>query len=151
MIRALLRLALVVVIVAAAVAFFLGYRVAGGRIVAPAPVAGTSGHTDRETGRTDRVIDTERARERGSEIGEKAAEAGNRASEALSDAGLTTKIKSKMALDDTVKAMDIHVSTTDGNVTLSGRVHSEQEHRRALALARETRGVKSVVDRLEIR
>ncbi len=148
MFRALLRLVLVIVIVAAAAAFLLGYRYAGGRIVPPAPVAGTSGRTpDRDRG----GIDTERARERGAEIGEKAAEAGNRASEVLSDAALTTKIKSKMALDDTVSATDIHVSTTDGNVTLSGRVHSEKEHQRAVALARETRGVKSVNDRLEIR
>jgi hyperosmotically inducible protein len=133
------------------VAFFLGYRIAGGRVTAPAPVAGTSGHTDRDARPERGGIDTERARERGAEIGQKAAEAGNRASEVLSDAALTTKIKSKMALDDTVKALDVHVSTTDGNVTLSGRVHSEQERHRVVALARETRGVKSVNDRLEIR
>jgi osmotically-inducible protein OsmY len=66
----------------------------------------------------------------------------------VSDASLTAKIKSKMALDDTVKALDINVTTRNGEVTLSGRVGSEQERTRALALARETGGVRSVRDRL---
>jgi osmotically-inducible protein OsmY len=35
-------------------------------------------------------------------------------------------------------------------VTLSGRVRSEEERQRAVALARETEGVKNVTDRLVI-
>lgn len=147
MLRALFKLIIVVVIVVAAIAFFTGYRFAGGRVVGPntgTPAVGT-------TGRTGDAIDTSRARERGAQAGEKIAAAGNRAAEALSDATLTTKIKSKMALDDTVKALDIDVTTRDGNVTLTGYVHSERERERAVALARETAGVKSVTDRLSVR
>lgn len=145
MLRALLRLIIVVVIVAAAIAFFTGYRFAGGHVRGPAtPAVGTSG-------RSQGAIDTGRARERGAEVGEKVAEAGNRAAEVLSDAALTTKIKSKMALDDTVKALDIHVTTKDGDVTLSGYVHSQKERERALALARETNGVRRVTDQLKVR
>jgi hyperosmotically inducible protein len=77
------------------------------------------------------------------------AEAGNRAAEVLSDATLTTKIKSKMALDDTVKALDINVTSKGGDVTLSGYVHSERGRKRALALARETNGRHN--DRLQVR
>lgn len=143
MLRTLLRLVVIVVIVVAALAFFSGYRIAGGRVTGPAesPAVGTSG----------RAIDAEKARERGAAAGEKVAEAGNRAAEVLSDAALTTKIKSKMALDDTVKALDINVTTDNGDVTLSGYVHSVRERDRAVALARETSGVRRVTDRLQIR
>jgi hypothetical protein len=146
MFRALFRLIIVVVIVVAAIAFFTGYRFGGGRVTGPtdSPAVGT-------TGRTPGAIDTTRARERGAQAGEKIANAGNRAAEVLSDATLTTKIKSKMALDDTVKALDIDVTTRDGNVTLMGYVHSERERERAVSLARETEGVKAVVDRLRVR
>lgn len=147
MLRALLRLIIVVVIVVAAIAFFTGYRFADGRIQGPSTGTPAVGTTGRSPGG---AIDTTRARERGAEVGEKVAQVGNRAAEVLSDAALTTKIKSKMALDDTVKALDIHVTTKDGDVTLSGNVHSERERQRALALARETSGVKRVVDQLEL-
>lgn len=65
------------------------------------------------------------------------------------DAGtLTAKIKSKMALDDLVKARTINVDTTGSVVTLTGTVESNQERERAVRLARETAGVTSVVDKL---
>jgi osmotically-inducible protein OsmY len=56
-----------------------------------------------------------------------------------------------MALDDSVKARWIDVSTSGTTVTLSGVVGSKAEHERAMALARETQGVDRVVDRLQIR
>jgi hyperosmotically inducible protein len=55
-----------------------------------------------------------------------------------------------MALDDSVRARTIDVSTTDGVVTLAGTVRSAAEHDRAVRLARETNGVKQVVDRLNV-
>src|ERR1700681_3047625 len=58
------------------------------------------------------VIDTEKARERGAELGQKAAAAAARVQETVTEAALTTKIKAKMALDDSVKARAIDVSTT---------------------------------------
>ena len=142
MFRALFKLVLIVVILVAIGAFALGYwsfdrfrqAAAGER-----PVA-TSGH-----------VDTEKARQTGAEIGEKTAVAADRAKEALEDGALTAKIKSKMALDDTVKARDINVSTSNGTVTLTGHVASASEHDRAVQLARETAGVKSVHDQITVR
>jgi osmotically-inducible protein OsmY len=55
-----------------------------------------------------------------------------------------------MALDDSVRSRAIDVSTDGSTVTLSGTVGSATEHRRAIALARETDGVSTVVDRLTI-
>jgi hyperosmotically inducible protein len=141
MIRGLLKLVLLVVILAAAAAFFLGYR-----------IADTDGDTDIVAAEpASPSIDTQKARETGARIGETVATGATQAQEALNDGALTTKIKSKMALDDTVKALSIDVDTDDGVVTLSGTVNSQAEKTKALQLAKETAGVTSVVDRLVIR
>ena len=73
---------------------------------------------------------------------------GSEATGFLSDTALTTKIKSKMSLDDHVEARNVHVSTTNGVITLTGTVRSSAERTRAVALARDTKGVKSVVDQM---
>ncbi|MGH9312781.1 MAG: BON domain-containing protein [Vicinamibacterales bacterium] len=143
MIGSFIRLMFVIVVIAAAVAFFLGYRWGNGGIVRPAsdPV-GTVGR--------DVPLDTSKAREAGAAIGEKVATAANAAGDLLEDGQLTAKIKSKMTLDDLVQARTIDVDTRDGVVTVSGRVRTEAERQRALQLARETVGVKTVIDRLVV-
>ena len=99
-------------------------------------------------------VDAERTRERGAAITRKAAEttkvAAERTGEVLGEVALTAKIKSKMALDDSVKARTISVDTTGTVVTLAGTVESEQEHQRAVRLARETAGVTKVVDKIKV-
>ena len=67
------------------------------------------------------------------------------------NASLTAKIKSKMALDDHVSASSIGVTTKDGRVTLTGTVGSDDERRRAVDLARDTKGVSGVDDRIVVR
>jgi hyperosmotically inducible protein len=96
-------------------------------------------------------IDTEKARARGAQVGEKAAVAAQKVKENVSEAALTTKIKAKMALDDSVQARAIDVTTNGTTVTVSGTVRSAGERERAVALARETAGVTQVVDRLQVR
>lgn len=138
MFRALLRLVLIVVIVAAAAAFFFGYRLGDGGIERPVSARVPT-------------VDTEKARETGAAIGEKVATGAAKAEQALNESALTAKIKSKMALDDTVKALSIDVDTTGSMVTLTGFVHSEAERSKALQLARDTEGVTAVTDRLVIK
>jgi osmotically-inducible protein OsmY len=53
-----------------------------------------------------------------------------------------------MALDDSVRARSVDVSTTGPVVTVTGTVRSAAEHDRTIALARETAGVKRVVDHI---
>jgi hyperosmotically inducible periplasmic protein len=100
-------------------------------------------------------IDAGAARDQGKAMVDKtAATVGKAASnlEQAVDAGsLTLKIKSKMALDDMVKARTINVDTTGTVVTLTGAVESDQERERALRLARETAGVTNVVDKLTVK
>lgn len=137
MVRALLKTVLVIVILVGAAAFLLGWWSGGRTNPSQRPAVGTSGH-----------VDPSRAREVGARAGETTAEAANRAEAALADGALTAKIKSKMALDDLVQARSIDVTTKDGIVTLSGTVRSARERERAVQLAKETAGVKDVVDKL---
>jgi hyperosmotically inducible protein len=135
MIRALFKLLLLVIVLVAVAGFFLGWwsnevTIPDGGAVATAGRAGA-----------------ERAREVGSEISDKTAAAAKQAKEAIGDGALTAKIKAKMALDDTVKALNLDVDTVNGVVTVSGRVRSKAERDRALALSRETDGVRQVIDR----
>jgi osmotically-inducible protein OsmY len=141
MFRALLRLVVVLVILVGAGAFFLGWWGSGRvrPVDRPADTIGTAGR-----------IDTDKAKAVGAEVGAKTAEAANRAGEVFSDGALTAKIKSKMALDDLVKARSIDVTTTNKVVTLNGTVSSAAEHDRALQLAKETTGVAQVVDKLSV-
>ena len=153
MVRALLRAVLVVIVVAAIAAFFLGYRFGDrDRATDADPVVGTTGpslHPNADTPDADRNV--QRARETGARIGETIAVGASRAEQVAEDAAITAKIKSKMALDDNVAALDIDVDTKGGVVTLHGTVGSADQHERAVRLARETEGVGSVVDQLVIR
>ena len=140
MIGAFVKLVLVVVILAVAAAFFLGYRLADNGVETPVSAIQTAP-----------TVNTEKARETGAKIGETVATGAARAEQALSEGALTAKIKSKMALDDTVKALSIDVDTKGTVVTLSGSVNSEAVRAKAVQLARETSGVTAVNDRLVIR
>lgn len=142
MFRALFKLMILVVLLVAAAGFFLGWWTT--RDVMP----------EREAVATAGRTTAERAKEVGAQIGQKTAEAAKEAShlakEALGDGALTAKIKAKMALDDRVKALNLNVDTSNQVVTVSGKVRSNDERERALALARETDGVRQVIDRLTI-
>lgn len=143
MFRALLRMILIVIVVVAIGAFFVGYQWGDRNPGADERPIGTTGQRD--------DVDTARARETGAKVGEKIAVGANAAERALEDAALTAKIKSKLALDDQIEALRIDVDTSGDVVTLSGTVRSDAERERAVRLARETEGVRRVIDRLVIR
>jgi len=133
---ALFRL-LLLILVLAGVAYYLGYR--------PDKLLSTNGPA------SGGVIDPQKARERGAELGEKGAIAAARLRDSVSEASITGKIKAKMALDDTIQARNVDVTTEGTTVIVSGTVRNAAERERVLALARETERVTSVVDRLQIR
>lgn len=66
------------------------------------------------------------------------------------DVALTAKVKGKIALDDTLDGTGINVDTEGAVVTLRGSVANTRQRQRALQLARETEGVRSVVDRIDV-
>src|SRR5712675_404150 len=83
---------------------------------------------------TSGAIQVETARERGAEVGAKVAVAAAKVKESAAEAALTSKIKAKMVLDDSIKARAIDVTTDGSTVTLSGVVRSVDEHDRAVRL-----------------
>jgi hypothetical protein len=66
------------------------------------------------------------------------------------DAGITTNVKTKLAADDTVKAYQVDVDTQNRVVTLSGNVETTAAKDRAIMIARETDGVRDVIDQIRV-
>ena len=62
----------------------------------------------------------------------------------ISDAVITTKIKTKIAKSETLNPLKISVSTKNGEVTLSGHAKNKQAFVDTLRIATSTQGVKSV-------
>jgi hypothetical protein len=133
------KLVLLVIVVVAMGAFLAG-RWSTNAKVPPDSLVGSSGS-----------VDTNKARDVGAKIGEATANAANQAEDEIVQGAVTAKIKSKMVLDDLVKARNIHVETNGTVVTLTGVVDSEAERKRAVELAKETQGVTSVIDHLRMR
>ena len=73
-----------------------------------------------------------------------------KAGDELSDAWITTKIQSKFVADHEINARDIKVSSHDGVVTLRGLIQNEPMRSLAVAVAKNTTGVKQVLDQLSV-
>ena len=69
---------------------------------------------------------------------------------AETDAGVTTKVKAQLAADEMVKAYRVDVDTREHVVTLSGEVETEAVKDQAVRIARNTEGVRDVVDDLRV-
>jgi osmotically-inducible protein OsmY len=69
----------------------------------------------------------------------------------VDDKTISTRVKTALISDKEVKAGNIDVETYKGVVALSGFVESKSEAERALTLARNVNGVKSVKDDMHIR
>lgn len=77
--------------------------------------------------------------------------AGDRVMSAMDDSLITTKVKSALLADSAVKATDILVQTDKGEVLLSGLVANRSQADRAMQIARNIEGVKSVNDKLTVK
>ena len=84
-------------------------------------------------------------------VRKKAEQAGTAIADATADARVTTKIKSKLAMDRDLSVMTISVNTTDGVVTLAGSVSSAEEIKKAMQLALEVDGAREVVSTLQVK
>jgi hyperosmotically inducible periplasmic protein len=65
-----------------------------------------------------------------------------------SDTTITTAVKNKLAADPTTSAAKIDVDTSNGVVTLSGKVPTAAEKSEAERIARNTQGVRQVVNNI---
>ena len=76
------------------------------------------------------------------------ANAGDRAAGAADDTALTAKVKAALVADPALKAMPIDVVSSGAVVTLTGTVESAVDKAKAVQVAENVAGVKSVVDNL---
>lgn len=67
-----------------------------------------------------------------------------KAEQSVSDTWITTKVKSTFLYSSNVSGNDINVTTSDGVVTLKGKLDSGAERALAVELAQNVKGVKSV-------
>jgi len=72
------------------------------------------------------------------------------AGEATDDRAIHTAVKSKLVAHGETRGWKINVDVFRSTVILNGYVRSEAERTVALALARDTRGVIKVDDKLEV-
>lgn len=68
----------------------------------------------------------------------------------VSDAALVTNVKTRLAADPDVGAINIDVDADGGTVTLSGVVRSERSRERALEIARNVDGVQRVNNEIRV-
>jgi hyperosmotically inducible protein len=96
----------------------------------------------------DRAAD--KAGQAATDVKESASGAAERTGEYMDDSAITAKIKWAILRDPDLKTLEISVATTDGVVSLTGVVDSQQSIDRAAALARDTPAVKSVENHLTV-
>jgi osmotically-inducible protein OsmY len=75
---------------------------------------------------------------------------GKSVGETIDDATITTQVKTALLNDPDVAGLKIDVDTFKGVVTLSGRVTSQAEEQKAIAIARRTGGVSDVKSTLQV-
>jgi hyperosmotically inducible protein len=64
----------------------------------------------------------------------------------ITDTWITTKVKAELATTDGVKSTDITVKTVDGKVILIGVLPTQAAVDKAVATARQVKGVKAIDD-----
>lgn len=67
-----------------------------------------------------------------------------------SDAAISTAVKGKLADDESVSASNIDVDTDNGVVYLKGKQDSQAAAQRAEQIARQTDGVRAVVNEIVV-
>ncbi|MGO9136290.1 MAG: BON domain-containing protein [Syntrophales bacterium] len=66
------------------------------------------------------------------------------------DAAITAEVKAQLYRIAALRNKIIEVSTTDGVVTLKGKVNHQQQHQWAAKTAKSVKGVKSVDNQIEV-
>ncbi|WDE12518.1 BON domain-containing protein [Thalassomonas haliotis] len=69
---------------------------------------------------------------------------------AVTDSKVETVVKTKLLLEPQVSGRNIEVEVSQGEVTLKGEVASDSARQLAVAIAKNTRDVESVIDKLKI-
>lgn len=78
------------------------------------------------------------------------ANTGEKSGAYIDDSWITSKVKSEMVADKTVKAHNISVTTNRGVVTLTGTAATWDESNKAAEIANSVKGVKSVENDIHV-
>lgn len=78
-------------------------------------------------------------------------ETGRTTGAAVDDSVITAKVKSALIADDDVKGLDINVRTRRGEVVLTGMADNQNQVERAVQIASNVEGVKTVSNRLSVK
>lgn len=70
--------------------------------------------------------------------------------DSVEDSAITAKLKAKILATKGLESLDIHVKTEQGVVTLSGKVKKADEIKLAEKIARDTKGIKEVINKLSV-
>ncbi|HEY2432055.1 MAG TPA: BON domain-containing protein [Vicinamibacterales bacterium] len=123
--------------------------------------AGTSGHdgvaVKDDSGavaiKTDdsKVVVKDDAAEKGRSAADKSEDAAKKTGDAISDASITTAVKTRLMSDTAARGRSIDVSTKNGVVTIGGAVPTGADRARIGELVEKTTGVKSVNNALTVK
>jgi osmotically-inducible protein OsmY len=121
-------------------------------------VKGTAGHAADKTKAASKDAKAEvkqeskeaaaKTKEVSKDAGQATKNAAVKTKDVTADASITSAVKTKFLGDPLVGGLKIDVDTKDNVVTLTGTVKSAAEKAEAVRLAKNTSGVKSVVDKL---
>jgi hyperosmotically inducible protein len=127
--------------------------------VGPAPAATSGGYEQKiEDTAHDAKVKTEDAahdakvktEEYGHDAKVKSESAAEKTGEVITDAAITSEVKTKFLAEPGVSGLNVNVDTNNGVVTLSGNVQSKAEAAKAMSIARDSKGVKRVVNHLKM-
>ena len=83
-------------------------------------------------------------------VGNKTKDGVSKTGEVMTDGWLTSRVNARFVNEDTLKDSDINVDTNDHIVTLKGTVMTSAGRARAAVVARQTEGVRRVINNLTI-
>jgi hyperosmotically inducible protein len=83
-------------------------------------------------------------------VGNKTKDGVSKTGEVMTDGWITSRVSARFVNEDTLKGSDINVDTNDHIVTLKGTVVTSAGRARAGVVARQTEGVRRVVNNLII-
>ena len=127
------------------------FATAGQEIKSTAQNAGDALADKLRSLKLDRESITNELARTGKVIRQKANAAGEALKDASADGRVSATIKAKYVKDPELSAWDIHVSTTDGVVTLSGTVSSPELIGKAMEEALDTDGARQVISTLQVK
>ena len=149
--RVLLRLAVLLALVFGAIWVAQNVDLDRHRVRAEGELRGAVKKVDKAVSDLDVKAIARELKETGRVVRRRVGQAAQKVADATADSRTTAAIKAKLVLDPSLSPLDVSVDTTDGRVTLAGRVDSPADIARAIEIAFEQDEVYEVISTLQVR